>query len=367
MVRILLIFLFASITVQLFSQSKDCEQTLNSAAAEFDAGRFYGLPSLLKPCLDKGFSQEQKVRAYLLLTQAYLILDDPIAAETSYLQLLKADPEYVANPARDPVDVYYLSKRFITTPVFTPNFLLGVNTSLPRPIFSLNTSSTQTQRTEENVLKLGYQVGGTIDWNLNERWSIGIGLQYSKKTFKSVAQNSDEGTHLEFTEKQDWIDLPLYVKYSHDSGAFRPFVYTGISANFLIGSKLAPDGVDLNSPSPPQQQIWQGPDIDILYKRNMLNRSLVLGGGFKYKVSKNFLFLDVRYMGGLNNIVKNPYTTSDGKLDKLLTNYEYSSDFFRIDNLSLSVGFIKPLYDPRKRKPVVTGLLQKLGLKKAKK
>jgi len=107
---------------------------------------------LLKPCLDNGFSREQKVRAYLLLTQSYLILDDPISAENSYLQLLKADPEYVANPARDPVDVYYLSKRFTTTPLFTPNFQMGINTSLPRTIYSLNTSSTQTQRTEDKYL-----------------------------------------------------------------------------------------------------------------------------------------------------------------------------------------------------------------------
>jgi len=144
------------------------------------------------------------------------------------------------------------------------------------------------------------------------------------------------------------------------------FGYAGLAINALLGAKLAPDGVDLNSPSTMQQQVWQGPEVDIGYKRNFLNRSLVLGGGFKYKVGKNFLFVDMRYMAGLSNITKNTYTTSNGQLDKLLTNYEYASDFFRLDNLSLSVGFIKPLYDPRKRKPPVEGLLRKLGIKKAK-
>ena len=82
MVRILLVvFLCASLSVScLVAQNIDCEQTLNAASVEFDAGRFYGLPTLLKQCLDNGFSKEQKVRAYLLLTQAYLVLDDPIAA-----------------------------------------------------------------------------------------------------------------------------------------------------------------------------------------------------------------------------------------------------------------------------------------------
>src|SRR5258708_30166033 len=130
MVRLIL-FLFPVLhSIASFSQGSDCEQTLNQATAEFEAGRFYNLPSILKPCIDNGFSKEQKVRSYLLLTQSYLILNDPIAAENSYLQLLTADPEYVANPARDPVDVYYLSRKFTTTPLFASSFRVGVNTSL---------------------------------------------------------------------------------------------------------------------------------------------------------------------------------------------------------------------------------------------
>src|SRR5690348_8801996 len=118
MARFIPFFLLAMVSFGALGQGQECEQTLNRATAEFDAGRFYALPSLLKPCLDNGFSKEQKVRAYLLLTQSYLVLNDPIAAENSYLQLLKADPEFVANPVRDPVDVYYLSKKFTTTPLF---------------------------------------------------------------------------------------------------------------------------------------------------------------------------------------------------------------------------------------------------------
>src|SRR6267154_5304702 len=116
------IFLLGVSRSNLSAQDNNCEQTLSLAAAEFEAGRFYGLPDILKSCLAKGFSTEQKIRAYLLLTQTYLILDNPTAAENSYLQLLKADPEYVANPVRDPIDVYYLSKKFTTTPIFNPYF-----------------------------------------------------------------------------------------------------------------------------------------------------------------------------------------------------------------------------------------------------
>ena len=72
------------------SQSGECDQTLSHAEAEFSAGHFYSIPSILQKCLEQGLSQEQSVRAYLLLCQAYLIIDDPLAAEDNYLKLLKA-------------------------------------------------------------------------------------------------------------------------------------------------------------------------------------------------------------------------------------------------------------------------------------
>ncbi|HTH55083.1 MAG TPA: porin family protein [Cyclobacteriaceae bacterium] len=356
--------MLAIIFGNVFGQGQDCEPTLNQATAEFDAGRFYSLPSILKPCLDNGFSKEQKVRAYLLLTQSYLILNDPIAAENSYLKLLEADPEYVANPTRDPVDVYYLSKKFTTTPVFTPSFFGGANVTFPRILYSTNTSATPTQ--SDIKYKIGYQVGGNLDWNLTDRWSIGVGLRYSFRSFRTDYDNSYSGDLKSFTEKQNWIDVPLYVKYTKDTGVMRPFGYIGLAANLLVGDNLTVESTDLNSPIPGGRQFSTGADQNITNKRFFFNRSVVIGGGIKYKVGKNFLFVDARYMLGLNNIAKNIYTDRNGQLDRLNTNYQYASDLFKVDNLSLSVGFIKPLYDPRKKKPVVAGLLQKLGIKKKK-
>src|SRR5258708_1919531 len=102
-------FLIGQFTIAS-AQNIECEQTLDQASNEFNAGHFYGIPSLLKSCIEKNaFTNEQQVRAYLLLCQTYLIIDDPIAAEDSYLKLLKADPEYVATDEKDPIDVVFLS------------------------------------------------------------------------------------------------------------------------------------------------------------------------------------------------------------------------------------------------------------------
>jgi hypothetical protein len=344
------------------SDNTDCEQILIQADDEFNAGRFYGIPSLLNTCLDNGgFSNEQLVRAYLLLTQAYLILDDPIAADDSYLKLLEADPEYVANTARDPIDVYYLSKKFTSVPIFTPHLRIGGNTSLPRTLHPINTSATPLN--SKDILKVGFQFGGGIDWNLNNHWSICAEGNFSYKALKSETTGFFDADEQLIIEKQNWFDIPLYVKYSDDSGRIRPFGYAGFAINMLLSAR-GPDWefVNNNSDAEGSAKTADGSTEVLSSKRNFLNQSIVFGGGAKYKIGKDFIYADVRYMVGLSNVtdVENNYYSDDGSFDPAGPKYAYVSDLFRLDNFSLSFGYIHPIYNPRKKsKPRFSTLFRK--------
>jgi len=355
---ILLHFLLL-ISIPAFAQKNssgdiDCEEILIQADDEFNAGRFYGLPALLKPCLDKGnFSSEQRVRAYLLLTQAYLILDDPIAADDSYLRLLSADPEYVANPSRDPIDVYYLSKKFTSTPIFTPHLRIGLNTSLARPIHETNLIGMPVDR--KSILKIGMQVGGGIDLNINNHWSICVEGNYSYKAIKRETNGFFPSVDLSvdnqvIIEKQNWFDIPMYVKYADDSGSIRPFGYVGYAVNLLLSSR-GPDWLFKNNSSDGSSKDANGAAENLTSKRNLLNRSIVIGGGVKKKIGKDFVYVDLRYMAGLSNLTKerNSYYDKDGDFDIAVPKYAYASDLFRLDNLSISFGYIHPIYNPRKK------------------
>ena len=122
------------------SDDVDCDQQVSKAESEFNAGHFYGIPSILKDCLSGSkLSKEQLVKAYMVLCQTYMILDDPNAAGDNYLKLLKADPEFVPNEKDDPIEIVYLSKQYTATPIFTPHFRLGLNASLISTIYSLTT------------------------------------------------------------------------------------------------------------------------------------------------------------------------------------------------------------------------------------
>lgn len=352
MKKLLAGFFLISCIIPALSQTNECEQTLNQAGDEFNAGHFYGIPALLKPCIEKNvFSSEQKVRAYLLLCQAYLIIDDPIAAEDSYLKLLTADPEYVANDEKDAIDVVFLSKKFTSTPIFTPHIRIGGNTSLYRTIYDINTQSRPNSL--RHVLKPGFQVGGGVDWNITDNISLCSEVLFSYKAFKSIRSGIAIDDRQTITEKQLWFDVPLYLKYTDHQGLIRPFFYAGIAANFLMRSRAAMEFVN-ESPSIPSQTVSAGPDADLYYFRRKVNRSLVFGGGVRYKIGKDFVFADLRYMAGLTNLSNNSYSPDQNSNGKVTSNrasqYESVDSKFRLDNLSISVGYVRPLYNPRKIK-----------------
>ena len=349
-------FFLIGYLINASAQNNECEQTLNQAAEEFIAGHFYGIPSLLKPCIEKNsFSNEQRVRAYLLLCQAYLIIDDPIASEDSYLKLLKADPEYIATDEKDAIDVVFLSKKFTSTPIFTPRFRIGGNTSLYRTIYDVSTGSNQKAENVKHVLKPGFQVGGGVDWNINDNISLCADAILSYKTFKTVRTVIFKDDSETITEKQFWFDVPLYLKYSDNKGRIRPYAYFGVAANILLSAKASMEFVN-SSPSQGSQSLSTGPDIKLTYMRRSINRSLVFGGGVNYKIGKDFVFVDMRYMAGLSNLSTGTYggdpkitQNPAGKVTSdLPSQYIYADSKFRLDNISISVGYVRPLYDPRR-------------------
>jgi opacity protein-like surface antigen len=365
------ILLFVGSLSNSLSQGDDatCEQTLNMASAEFDAGRFYGLPSLLKGCVEGGFTKEQRFRAYYLLAQAYLILDDPIAAEDSYLKLLSIDPEFKPNVKTDPIDLVYLSRKFTSRPRFTPHFRLGTNVSFPRSIYEVSTYSSAVPISQ--TLRVGFQIGAGVDFNINDNWSICAEGNFSTKSFTTNVSKIAKDDNSSIIDKSSWLDIPFYVKYSYDSGKWRPFAYAGGALNLLLSSNVTAvfDDNTVSSLST-STKITEGPDIDVSYQRKSLNRSFLFGGGVKYKIGKNFVYADVRYMFGLNSLAipEKNYYNQDGTLSAAITTNQYVSDFFRLDNLSISVGYIAPLYDPRKIKKInPKGFFRNLFKAKAKK
>jgi hypothetical protein len=344
-----LLVVITLLTIQCVWAQNACELTLNQAQEEFNNGHFYAIPALLKGCLDQNQTREWNQRAYLLLAETYLLLEDPIGAEDSYLKVLMANPEFIAEKDREPIDLVYLSSKFTATPIFSLYGRLGGNVSPISVIHDVDIGGESITK-EKNKLRVGWSAAAGVDFNYSSRLAFATELNYSVTGFKHVTTNlfGLNKDHVEFTDHQNWLTLPLLVKYSDDIGKFRPYGYVGYSMSFLLSDQGSinisniDDRADETDPSIKQKP---SPSLNFKSKREPWNRSAILGGGLKYKYKLNYFFIDARYSIGLNNIVD-----TQNRYGGVVYRWNYVDDDFRLNNLCISVGYIHPFYKPRKLK-----------------
>lgn len=341
--------------------AQSCAEVLNSARESFSAGRLYGIPAILKPCLESGFNKDQRLEAYWLLTRTYLFIDDPIGAEDSYLKLLKLDPEYKLNPETDPIDIVYLSKKFKTTPIFVLHGKGGFNISSVSTIHNYGIDNTS-QSNESYSSNVGMNIGVGGELNLSDRFSFGLEVNfYSRKySYTNTLFNADKQT---FSENQIGLDLPVLLKYRWDFEKVRPYLYSGIGADYLLQAKATVKLIDrVNAGTEDLTEIpVTGPQVNIGDQRNKITYFAHFGAGVNYRWRYNYLVFDVRYRMGLSNIV-----SEEGQYGNsvLLYRYGFVDDDKKLDNYSVTIGFVRPLYKPRKIKPSSKGFMSGLFGKK---
>lgn len=353
----LIAVLFISLISLHKISAQSCAEVLNHAREDFTAGHLYGIPASLKACLDNGFNKDQRIEAYWLLTRTYLLIDDPIGAEDSYLKLLKLDPEYNIDPDRDPIDVVYLSRKFKTTPIFVIYAKGGFNMSSVSVIHNYGMDNT-TESNESYKNKLGLHVGGGGELNFSNRVSLGleINLHTRKYSYSNTLFNTDQQT---FEEAQIGLDLPIYIKYRWDFDKFRPYVYAGFGMDYLLQAKATVKLVDrVNAGTEDLTEIpVAGPQVTINEQRTRLTEFTHFGVGLNYRFGYNYIVIDLRYKVGLSNIVSEEGQYSNSTL---LYKYGFVDDDKRINNYAVSIGFVKPLYKPRKIKTSSRGFLSRL-------
>ena len=359
----LLLLLFCA--CRSLAQNDDCGLTLDRAVDEFNNGHFYSIASVLDPCL-KQFTKEQSQRAYLLLTQTYLLLDDPIGAKQSYLSLLKANPEFLTDTAIHPIDVIYLSKKFTATSIFSWFGKIGSNITIPRVIHDLNGFG-ETTVSEKYKVKVGYQASVGGDLNLTDKFNLRGEVAYTLVSFRQVSERYWEQDTKVLQETQNWVSIPLTFVYNDHLGKYRPYGYLGYAYHLMLADKALitlENNRPSNEGSRREDTREVSPSFDVMYKRNRFNQSVLVGGGLKIKVGLDFIFVDLRYNIGLKNITSSKGLYGDNRepstSPELISTYDPTmryvevGDYLRLDNLSISFGFLRPLYKPRELKKART-------------
>ncbi len=99
---VFLILFIGLATNEAFAQNNCDWSAINEAAQKYQTGNFDEVLKILKPCIDNGFSSEQKVQAYRLSAKTYLALDNDSAANLSILELLALEPAFRPDYLNDP-------------------------------------------------------------------------------------------------------------------------------------------------------------------------------------------------------------------------------------------------------------------------
>lgn len=332
-----------------------CALSLNEAEDKYDQGRLYEIPEIINSCLEDGFSKEEKIRAYRLLTLSYLFLDYYEEADKSYLELLKLSPEFKTNDELDPMEIINFHGKFTTKPKYYLTLgKLGVNFSSANVLLDYSLTQLGSKKYKSQA---GFQIGlggeMVIYKNLHlagEIFVVRKKIHITDNQFNFYSINMD----INHTE----IELPIMLKYNFFKEKISPFAMVGLSPGFLISSSIQniEGNYRINGGGEQNEDeifpVQPRPGIKTSEMKNRFNYSMLFGGGINYKIGLNYLVIEARYSLGMLNVTNEKERWREdillGRDLKFPTGYV--DDDFKINNLSFFIGFVKPLYKPRKIK-----------------
>lgn len=336
------------------SGSSECANLLNSARDAFNEGHLEDVSGYLSDCLKDGFSREQKIEAYKLLTITYLYLDDLFGAENSYLALLTLDPEYRVLPT-DPVEFKYLSNRYITTPIISWTARAGVNLSMITPL-QINTVGNENFTNRTYKTRPGFNFIGEVDVHFNKIVALAFELDFSLRSlyreetiFGEALTGLQADEHLLTEERQDlYLSLPVSLKFTYPGKTYYPYVYGGYALSYNLGVSA------LQKRTPAREVKIEGPALDLREATTTFSHSLVFGIGVKRRIKYKYILVDFRYRLGLTNMLaaQNQYNFDNDNIRNAYFKYSMPLDDMRWNDFQLTVGFVWPQYKPRARDEV---------------
>ena len=338
--------IFSTLFLFSLNAQTDCGSKIQEAMELYDQGLIDQIPPLLLPCIEEGFTRPQRIEAYKLLIQTYLLDGDQVEAENTMLEFLKKNPEYEISP-NDPAEFVYLFDSYRTTSVFSVGFTAGFSLTDPR-IIEPFTALDFNNATLSNTMKSGFNVGIGMAQYISRRMLLNIELNFAQNQYSFSdqlnLQNVDGNNvvnQVNFNEKLYRFDIPVTLVYEFYVRKVHYYLRTGISLAKITGDKGQPSR-KFSEELPP----ISGEYINMRDYRKSVILSAIGGAGIRYKIPRGVISMDVRLNYGLTNIVQADYRYSN---PDLLAKYYYVDDDFTLTNISLSAGYYFSFYTPSKQ------------------
>jgi hypothetical protein len=324
---------------QAFAQST-CTQTLRTARSTYDQGRLHELPSLLEGCLRNGFTEQEKVEAYKLLTLAYIYLEESAKADEAMLNLLNTDHYFEVNTATDPAEFLALYKTFRTKPIYRLGGKIGANASQPNVIEAVEANNGESKYNYSVAFQ--FHIDAEIPLTDNLTLNPELGIQQKTFGYENKVSFTDSTFTTIATEKQNWISLPVSIQYQFTKVKFHPYVSLGVQADYLMGANIS------GRRQRQGYQLIEDKSFDLKAQREKLNLSAIVAAGAHFKLGGGLVVAEVRFVYGLTKL--NSKSTGFGIDNNLTFQYGYADSIFKINSLCATVGYVYNIFNPKKLK-----------------
>jgi hypothetical protein len=334
-----------------FSQtSTSCVQTLRLARATYEQGRLHEIESQLKPCLQGGFTKDEKqleVEGYKLLCLSYIYLEEPEKANEAMLNILRTDHDFQINPAVDPAEFVGLYHTFRSKSLFSVGLMVGPNGTLPTVKENYAVSGSSSGKGKYSP-KISVQIGLVFEKYLFGRFTAAPELSLSTRSFEytnsNLFINDSSGNSVSNQTgkiKQTWLDLNLMIQYEISKGALHPYISIGPNIGMLLNATNTAETQYSTG------QVTSGAPIDLKPTYNKIGLSVIGAAGVKYKFGAIYLTANVRYQYGLSKVVNEKKKSNQ----EATFDYGLSPNIYSQQNAAFLVGFVLPIFSPKKLIP----------------
>jgi len=339
-----------SVLFLLFSSSgfsqNSCAEQLANAEKLYESGQIDKVAAMLEPCLENGFSKDEKARAYRLLSLCNLYYNEDEEAEKAFLELLKAKPEYKIKDS-DPSEFVNLYQEFRTVPVFITGIKFGWGFTDIHNIENyndINSVESIGKYDPENAISVGL----SFETPILKELSVVYELYYHNYSY-SFSNVVLDYANVSFKETVTGVDIPLMLQWNILSEDFVPYVNLGASLNFLMKSQATYTRRDTIGTE--YREAVKLNDLDLTDSRKTFNYALCAGVGFRWKniIGPGYLTFDFRYSRYMNNIV-DPEHRADNS--EVLYSFLVADNIFKVQNTQFLIGYKLPLYIPKHKKKI---------------
>lgn len=354
----------------------DCEQLLEKAEDIYQKkGYNQNIIDILKEVQDCDNNKDVLFEINLLMAKVYVLLNEEGKADKYYRKVLKYKPTYTPDTKKEPfefIQYHYSilnlnppkiqvkepklkfkpyddlmpSPKFSITPYLTTNFTKVQE----RKVYSIH-NETSCQDCYKNApitigagIQFGYYFSKYLEISIGAAYKIRQ-YNYERPNIRTNSTLDDFQYNLELQESQEWIDIPLQLKYKLGNKNFVPYVYVGVEFNYLKDAKFkfiesSADGEVIKRKT--DVELQGGEREDKKEMRHQPNYSILVGKGLDIRVlKKHFINFDVQYGFMPKSIVniENRYANN-----VLLYEYGHVDNLFWMHNISVSVGFKMAFY-----------------------